>query len=402
MSISIKKLKSLPDAPGVYFFLAKNKKILYIGKATSIRSRVKSYFAKDIADVRSPLIAQMVTQAAYIDHKSTDSVLEAIILEADLIKKFRPEFNTKEKDDKSFYCVTISKEEFPIIRLVRKKDITSDQLFYGPYPESLSIKEGLKIIQKIFPFRDEKCKIGKKPCFNYQIGLCPGTCIGKIDRKTYSTTIRNIKLFFEGKKGALIKLLNKEMKQLIETEEFEEAVIKRNQIWALEHIQDVSLLKRESVVDINEHKKSVFRIESYDIAHMGGKDMVGVMTVMEDGELNKSEYRKFIIKNFSKSNDTGALNEMLTRRIKHTEWRSADLIVIDGGQAQLNTAQRLLENTSVVAVVKDENHNAREIIGDKVLVEKYKKEIIQINAETHRYAINFHKRLRNKAFIPKD
>jgi excinuclease UvrABC nuclease subunit len=298
--------------------------------------------------------------------------------------------------------VTISKEDFPVIKLTRKKDVNPNQLSYGPYPESSSIKEGLKIIQKIFPFRDEKCKIGKKPCFNYQIGLCPGTCIGKIDKKACSTTIRNIKLFFEGKKGALIKLLEKEMKQLIVIEEFENAAIKRNQIWALEHIRDVSLLKNNVNIDKDIQNKNIFRIESYDIAHMGGKDMVGVMTVMENGELNKSEYRKFIIKNFSKSNDTGALNEMLIRRIKHTEWRSANLVVIDGGQAQLNTAQRLLENTSVVSVVKDDNHEAKGILGDKILVEKYRTEIIQINAETHRYAINFHKRLRNKAFIPKD
>jgi excinuclease ABC subunit C len=153
MSIKPEKVKKLPDSPGVYFFLGKNKRVLYIGKATSLRSRVRSYLAKDIETVRSPLIAQMVDQAISIDYKSTDSVLEALILEADLIRKFKPEFNTKEKDDKSFNCVVITNEDFPIITLVRKKDIDFDRqetdgrklkYIFGPYPESISIKEGIK------------------------------------------------------------------------------------------------------------------------------------------------------------------------------------------------------------------------------------------------------------------
>lgn len=410
MSIALTQLKKLPDTPGVYFFLGRNKKILYIGKATSLRSRVRSYFVEDIATVRSPLIAQMVQEATHIDHRTTDSVLEALILEADLIKKFRPEFNTKEKDDKSFYCVTITNEDFPIIGLNRKKDInfetmkvsgTSLKAVYGPYPEGMSIKEGLKIIRKIFPYRDEKCKITSVPkaCFNYQIGLCPGTCVHAITKQQYVLTIRNIELFFKGKKKALLALLTKEMTKLVKEEAFEAAATKRNQIWALEHIRDVSLLKKESLTGSSDERP--FRIEAYDIAHMSGKDMVGVMVVMENDEFKKNEYRKFIIKNFDASNDTGALREMIVRRNTHTEWQTADLVVIDGGQAQINVATELFDSRVVVSVIKDDKHRAREIVGGKSLVDKYRQNIISINTEAHRYAIAFHKKRRNKSFLPR-
>jgi excinuclease UvrABC nuclease subunit len=424
MSINISKIKKLPDTPGVYFFLGKNKKILYIGKATSLRSRVKSYLVKDISTVRSPLIAQMMDTASSIDFKSTDSVLEALILEADLIRKFKPEFNTREKDDKSFCCVVITKEDFPVVKLARKKDIDfekceldtlqgSEKLkaIYGPYPESVSIKEGLKIIRKIFPYRDEKCHIlpRSKPCFNYQISLCPGTCVGKISKHDYAYTIRNIELFFKGKKSKLISILNKEMREVIKEERFEDAAKKRNQIYALEHIRDVSLIKQETtqskeiILQSGNNILPAFRMEAYDIAHMGGKNMVGVMVVMEDGEFVKNEYRKFIIRGFDSSNDTGALQETLSRRMNHANWRYPSIIIVDGGSAQLNAAQKTIPHTDIqiVSVVKDDKHKARDIFGNSEYTKRYEREIIQLNAEAHRYAIAFHKQRRNKDFLPK-
>lgn len=400
MSIKLTKIKKLPDAPGVYFFLGKNRKILYIGKATSLKDRVRSYFAKDIEIVRSPLIAQMIESAVSIDFKQTDSVLEALILEADLIKKFKPEFNTKEKDDKSFYCVAITNEDFPIIKLVRKKDVKDADFKYvfGPYPESNSIKEALKIIRKIFPYRDEKC-LGvdaKRPCFNYTIGLCPGVCAGVINKKEYSKIIRNISLFFQGKKKKLLQALNKEMLAFAKLEKFEEAQKIRNQIYALEHIRDISLIKNNSL-----ENDSGFRIESYDIAHTMGSDMVGAMVVMVGGELDKNEYRIFNIKSQDRSNDIGALKEVLERRLSHTEWRLPDLVVMDGGIAQLNIAESFFntKNIPVVAVTKDERHKAKSIIGESKIVEKYKREILTVNAETHRFAITRHRQKRGKSFI---
>ena len=342
----------------------------------------------------------MIDTAVSIDFKQTDSVLEALILEADLIKKFKPEFNTKEKDDKSFYCVAITNEDYPVIKLVRKKDVKEGDFKYvfGPYPESNSIKEALKIIRKIFPYRDEKCSgiEAKRPCFNYTIGLCPGVCAGVINKKEYSKIIRNISLFFQGKKKKLLQALNKEMLALAKLEKFEEAQKIRNQIYALEHICDISLIKNNSL-----ENDSGFRIESYDIAHTMGSYMVGAMVVMVGGELDKNEYRIFNIKSQDRSNDIGALKEVLERRLSHTEWRLPDLVVMDGGVAQQNTAEQFFntKNIPVVAVTKDDRHKAKTIIGDPKIVDKYKAEILSINAETHRFVITRHRQKRGKSFI---
>ncbi len=191
------------------------------------------------------------------------------------------------------------------------------------------------------------------------------------------------------------------MKEAVKSEDFEIAAKKRNQIFALEHIRDISLIKRKSI----QSDETAFRIEAYDIAHMSGKNMIGVMVVMEEGEFNKYEYRKFIIRGFDSSNDTGALQEVLTRRLNHGEWRPANIIVIDGGQAQLNAASDIVSveknKAHLVSVVKDDKHRARDILGDITIAAKYKSDIIKLNAEAHRYAIAFHKKKRGESFLPR-
>jgi excinuclease ABC subunit C len=422
-----KDVKKLPDTPGVYFFLDKAKKPIYIGKATSLRDRVRSYFSNDLLQTRGPLLVKMLEAAKSIDFKKTDSVLEALLLEADLIKKFRPDFNTKEKDDKSFLCILITKEDFPQILTIRKKDLSNGTgvgSVYGPYTNGQQLKEALKIIRKIFPYRDEKCKLNsKRACFNYSIGLCPGTCIGAIDKHCYAIRIRRIKLFLSGNIKALTKDLERDMKALAKEHKFEAAKILRDKIYALTHIQDISLIKTESRSDFSmvwpkpassageeirgprkiTSGEVVSRIESYDIAHMGGDNMVGVMVAVVDGVADKSSYRKFKIKGFKTSNDPGALKEVLERRLNHPEWPSPDLIVVDGGIAQLNTMNEVLKARSlaipVVSVVKDERHKAKGMLGNSEQGAKYKKEILLSNGEAHRFAISYHKKLRRKNFL---
>src|SRR3990167_4945798 len=385
----------LPDTPGVYFF-QKGKEILYIGKATSLKDRVKSYFARDILLTRGPLIEKMLGEANRVQFVETDSVLEALMLEAYEIKKNQPFYNSKEKDDKSYNFVTITKGEFP------KVNVTRGSGTYGPFPHGAELKEALKIIRKIFPYSDSctpcvaLAKRGRscKPCFNAQIGLCPGPCAGWISKKDYRKIISHIKLFFEAKKPKLIKSLEKEMKTLAKLHKFEEANKVKKQIFALDHIQDVALIKNDFESEAN------FRIEAYDIAHLSGKDVVGVMTVVSDGELDKSQYRKFKIR-INKNDDTGNLREMLTRRFNHSEWKFPDLIVVDGGRGQINAAKEVLKLRSlevpVVSVVKDERHKAREILGS-VKSRACDKSILLANAEAHRFAINYHRKLRGKGF----
>ena len=400
----IKKIISkLPDTPGVYQF-KRGSKILYIGKATSLRDRVKSYFNKDIVETRSLLISKMLTQFDDIYFIKTDSVLEALVLEVHLIKKYQPEANIKEKDNKSFNFVVITKEDFPRVLVVRGRELlnshfSKSKLYdisysFGPFPNGSQLKEAMKIIRKMFPFRDKCIPNSGKPCFNRQIGLCPGVCTGEITKEEYQEQIKNIILFFEGNKKRLMKNLEKQMKGFADNQEFEKANHTKRTLFTLNHIQDVSLIKEDS----KNTTQDSFRIESYDIAHMSGKNVVGVMTVEED-EAKRSEYRKFKIKDNPGVNDIKALSEILSRRLAHIEWRIPNLIVVDGGTAQKRAMEKVLKtnlaNIPVVSVVKDERHRPKQILGDKKWL-KYEKEILLANFEAHRYAITFHKQLRNK------
>ncbi|MHB1330941.1 MAG: UvrB/UvrC motif-containing protein [Minisyncoccota bacterium] len=399
------KSTALPDSPGVYRFLGPKKEVLYVGKATSLKDRVKSYFAPDLIATRGPLLVKMVIEARAIDFTTTDSVLEALMLEAHEIKKFNPPYNSKDKDNKSFNTVVITDEDFPKILVVRARNLAHWSIlskdikiksFYGPFPHGGELKEALKIIRKILPFRDEKCKLGGKPCFNAQIGLCPGPCAGWISKTDYRKQIKRVELIFQGKKTELVKGLEKEMKALAKEREFEKAEKVKRTIFALEHIQDMALIKR----DIERTKKEgVVRIEAYDVAHMSGKDAVGVMVVVEDGELVKSQYRKFKIK-VDKNDDTNNLREILTRRFNHSEWDFPQVIVVDGGIAQINAAKKVVrdQDVKVMSVIKDEKHKARGILGDEDVKKDWEKSILLANVEAHRFAIGYHRRLRGKGF----
>lgn len=404
---------NLPDAPGVYFFIGPKKEVLYVGKATSLADRVKSYFSKDLISTRGPLIVKMIEEAERVDFIQTDSVLEALLMEAHQIKKITPRYNTRDKDNKSFNMVVVTDEDFPTILVVRSRNFAHWNVLktnlkikasYGPFPHGGELREALKIIRRIFPYRDEKCAgpKAKRPCFNFQIGLCPGVCAGSVDKKDYRKIVKRIQLFFEGKKSELIKDIEKEMKALAKDQKFEEAEKLKRTLYALEHIQDVALIKRdlERVEGDN-----VFRIEAYDIAHISGKDTVGVMVVVEDGELSKSQYRKFRIRGLRGKvdiNDPGNLKEVLVRRLAHLEWTLPNLIVVDGGVAQINAAKEVLKdsgfNIDVAAVVKDERHKAKDVISSRGDLENHGKSILLANAEAHRFAIGYHRKLRSKGF----
>ncbi len=400
----LKKLK-MPEKPGVYFFL-KGKSIIYIGKATSLRSRVRSYFASDLIATRGPVILDMTVQANALKWQETDSVLEALILEAELIKKHQPKYNTKEKDNKSFNYVCITKEELPKVLVIRgrnvQKEISSKkyQATYGPFPNGLQLREAMKIIRRIFPYIDTQSAKRDNFEFYRQLGLTPD--VGNKEIKVaYKKNITNLKLFFQGKKKKIIVNLKKDMMTLAKKREFEKAGEIKIKIFALEHINDVALIKEDNLY--TSHIPASFRIEAYDIAHMSGKNMVGVMTVIEDGEVAKQEYKKFIIKTQTGSNDTGALEEVLSRRLRHIEWGLPSLIVVDGSTAQVNVTKRVLDryqySIPTVAVVKDDKHKAKAIMGDEALIKIHKKSILLANSEAHRFGIAFHKKKRGQNFL---
>lgn len=396
-----KKMNRIPEEPGVYFFLGKNKKVLYIGKATSLRDRTRSYFAPDLIDTRGPLLVDMLGKALSIDWRQTDSVLEALLLEASLIRAYKPKYNTDLKDDKSFNYVVITKEAFPRVVVVRGKNLATEyppnarRYSFGPFPHGLQLREAMKLIRKIFPYRDT-CRPGQgRPCFNAQIGLCPGVCSGEISAKEYNRSIRHIALLFEGKKKQLISALEKDMRKAAKDEAFEEAKELHRQMYALQHVQDISLIKEEyRSATLLQDRSS--RIEAYDVAHLRGSAAVGVMVVVEEGLAHKAEYRKFKIKAAKPGDDTGALREILSRRLGHDEWPLPRLIAVDGSTAQINAAQSVLAEYGmaipVVGVVKDEKHRPRGITGDRELIKDRERDILLANAEAHRFAIGYHRK----------
>ena len=397
-SQALRKFK-LPDTPGVYFF-KRGLKTLYVGKAGSLRDRVRSYFSADVIETRGPRIVDMVAKADRISFQKTDSVLEALLLEAELIKKLEPPYNTEGKDDKSFNYIVITNENFPRVLVVRQKDLNSKlearshklKTIFGPFPHGSLLKEALRIIRKIFPFRDNKCQPNQgKPCFNRQIGLCPGVCTGEITKEQYVKTIHRIKLFFGGKKTQILKNLELEMETVARIRNFERAGGIKKTLFALKHIQDISLIKTLNL------KLTTFnyRIEAYDIAHISGKDAVGAMVVIEDGLPKKADYRKFKIRGGFGNNDSASLKELIDRRLKHDEWLMPGLFVADGGLAQKKVLEEALKTKSlsipVVAVTKNKRHRPEAILGDQALVKRYRRAILLANAEAHRFALNFHR-----------
>lgn len=405
----------LPETPGVYIFRGARKNILYIGKATILKDRVTSYLSKNLLETRGPLLVKMLEEARSIAHRATDSVVEALVLEAHLIKKHKPPYNTRDKDDKSWLYVIITNEAFPRVLVERGRTLPETygegevRYEFGPFSSGASLRNALKIIRKIFPYRD-KCvplddaadKSRARPCFHAELGLCPGVCAGWVTRKEYARTIQNIRLFFEGKKKSLMRSLETEMKRHARREEFEKAEQIKRTLFSLRHISDTALLSARDGLGGGIEEKTAFRIEAYDISHFSGADTVGVMIALEDGHPKKSDYRRFTIRTKGQD-DLRALEEVLLRRKAHDEWKMPDIVVTDGGVTQLRVADSVFGTESVVvSVVKDERHRPKKIIGkDKVAIKKHKTAILLANAEAHRFAIAFQKMRRSKSFLGK-
>jgi excinuclease ABC subunit C len=407
----LKKLE-LPDVPGVYLF-KQGRKVLYVGKATSLRDRVRSYFDDDLIATRGPRIVDMVTRAQRVDYEPAPTVLEALVREAALIRKYSPPANVEGKDDKTFLYACITSEEIPRVLAIRGSTIDFKdkrvegmklKAIYGPFPSGQQLREGLRLIRRIFPFYDTPKPVGDKNKhqiaheeFYKQVGQYPRA----IDRRGYLRNIRNVSLFLSGKTKELRRDLERQMKTAANEERFEEAGQARRQLFALDHIQDVSLIKDENLEEARSASSGA-RIEAYDTAHLSGSNAIGVMVVVQGGRPVKSEYRTFRIRGFKKNDDIGSLKEVLSRRLNHPEWEYPRAIVIDGGKPQKRAAEEVLKSAGVAipvaAVVKDERHRPREVIGaSRAGISEA--DAVLANAEAHRFSLNRHRRARSRAIL---
>lgn len=417
----------LPDCPGVYLFTqgrGRAKKILYIGKATSLRDRVRSYFDDDLIATRGPRVVDMVTASDGLTYETTPTVLEALVREAALIREHTPSANSMGKDDKSFLYAVITDEEIPRVLAIRGKDINFEAMewdgqkikaIHGPFPSGYQLREALKIIRRIFPFFDTERPVGTKSKhmqanveFNQQIGRYPRD----MDRKDYLRSIRNVSWFLAGNVKKLRLTLTKEMKQAAKEHRFEDAGEIRGQLYALDHVQDVSLIKEDWSKDTEAP-----RIEAYDTAHISGSNAIGVMTVVENGVAVKKEYRTFRIRGTMQqkkageqkdravnrmNDDIASLKEILSRRLGHPEWEYPRAFVVDGGKTHKKAAEAVLSEAGVgipvVAVVKDEKHRPREVIG-ALRAGISEADAVLANSEAHRFSLAKHRAARTKGLL---
>lgn len=431
----LEKIKRLPDNPGIYLFYNIKKELIYVGKATSLKNRVGSYFKRSFDSARGVSlrmtsgtrpIEQMIHEVVDIKTIQTDSVLEAIILEANTIKKYQPKYNVDLKDDKSWNYIVITKDIYPRVETVRQHEIESQKsikskvykdckYFFGPYP-GLKTVEMIKLLRKLFyistchpPLPNPPLIKGRetKPCFYYQLGQCLGVCTGEISSVEYKKkVIQPLIKFLRGNKKSLIKDLEKKMREVSKQENFEEASRLRDQIKSLNRIQDVALLNSSFIKDktIDHRLSAIDRVEGYDISNLGSTGMVGSMVVFENGEVNKNEYRKFKIKKVTGQSDVDCLAEVLERRLKHAEWKLSQVILVDGGLPQVNRAVETLRinkfKIPVVGIAKGRERKKNDfIVGFKnkefiKWVSENKELLIKVRDEAHRFAIQYQRSLR--------
>ena len=392
-------IKNLKDVPGIYLFY-KDKELIYVGKATSLKNRVRSYFSGPKTQRPIELLIKEINNIETIE---TDSVIEAAILEAKYIKKYKPKYNVTGKDDKSWIYIYLTKEDFPKLKTVREhelKDFNKKKVkkIFGPYP-NIKTSEMLRILHSLFLI--SKCEPNqKRPCFDYQIKKCLGVCKGEITKEQYDKRVtKPLIQFLNGNKKAVIKNLEKQMKNFSKGEKFEEANRIKFQIKRLQKIQDASLINKSFVEDSFKEKIKIERIEGYDISNLGKDYKVGSMVVFNlDGPVKK-EYRKFKIKTIEKQSDIDCLREIFERRLGHNEWSTPQIILVDGGKPQANLAQKMFKNIFVLGIAKGKDRKKDEFIygsqdRDMInFIEKNKNLFINIRNEAHRFAISYQRKL---------
>lgn len=403
-----KKL-NIKKGPGCYQFLDKSSNILYIGKAANLKGRVLSYFSKSTG--HSPAKYSMLKKVDKIKVIETDSEIEALLLEANLIKKHQPPYNVVMRDDKRYQYIKITDDELP--RVITTRNIDKAGRYFGPFTSGTAVRETIKAIRKIFPYGGfitlPAGKVSEKRIKRY-----PELYERAEDKKEYKKIINQITTFLEGGSKKIVRSLEKQIKK--EKDEKKAASLKYqllNMKNVLAHANVLSIYDKYAA-DVIELAKILNlpmvpkRIEGYDISNIFGKYSVGSMVVFKNGESDKNEYRKFKIKTVLGANDTAMLKEILARRFKN-DWAHPDLIIIDGGKAQLNASLAVLKKIKldipIISISKGEGLRSAKA-RDKIFFPGEKKPlelplaspalhiIKRVRDEAHRFAISYHRQKR--------
>jgi excinuclease ABC subunit C len=422
-------LKELPSTNGIYIF-SKKGKFLYVGKSVNIKARVMSHIESAKVDAKE---AAIVSNSDQVYYYATDSEFNALLLESRLIRTHKPRYNVRWMDDKSYLYIKVTiKEAYPTLLLCRREDDKRSR-YFGPFPSYRSAQELLRSIRKVVPFCTQN-KIGKQPCFYSKIGQC-NPCPSRIEQerdpvtkkqlqKEYKKNIREAIKILEGKYEALLKELNAEIKKLTKEQKYEKAIEVRDRMKRLEYLIQGRKLSRHQDEEYNvsseglEKLQSLMqkffpdfpvpqRIECYDISNISQQDITASMVVMTNGLVDKSQYRKFKIKNVTVRSDFEAIHEVLIRRSKRASWPKPDLLVVDGGKPQVRTALETLAqaryDVPVIGIAKNPD---RLVIGlpDMTTIRPPLNNtgfnlIRALRDESHRFAKKYHVLIRNKKML---
>ena len=402
-------LSRLPTTVGVYAF-KKGAKFFYVGKAANIKERVKQH--KDLLGL-----------AKEIGYIKTNSEIEALILEAKLIKKIQPKYNVLWRDDKNYFYVAITKESFPRVFITHQLKIKNCKLkidFIGPFIEGTSLKRALTYLRRTFPYYTSKSH-PKGSCLWCHLKLCPGPDPVKPE---YQKNIKSLIFVLKGNSRKVLNDLKRRMKKSSLLREYEKAAKIRDKITSLERVISHARVFEPQIEPAGVDPQQIpGRAEAYDVSNIQGEEAAGSMVTFINGRPAKSFYRKFKIKIAGKPNDIAMIKEILSRRLRHTEWPYPDLILIDGGKAQLNAALRAINlatinlakpsyrlglakfgNIRIMAIAKKKNELFIEGRKKPVLLKTLPREmfnlILQLRDEAHRFAISYHRKLRRKRLLP--
>lgn len=414
------KLRRLPDQPGVYIFKDEEGKVLYVGKASSLRNRVRSYFRN--SGNRVPRIEALIRNIRDIDTMTTSSEAEALLYESNLIKEYQPKYNVELRDSKTYPLIKITMaEDFPRVMTARGRK-SDGSIYFGPYTDAALLREAVKAIRRIFLFRacGNPSRIGaplpKKACVYHGLGLCSAPCEGRISRKEYAERIKEIVLFIEGKRASLLRHLAGKMKELSAAKKFEEAAAIRDQIEALSMSVSSRAGEAPAALGICELSKALKlkhpprRIEAFDISNIKGEGACGSMVSFMDGRPDKANYRMFRIRGVEGQDDYAMMREIVRRRytrLLREERALPDLILIDGGRGHLSSAAAEVKALGLaripmigLAKVFEHIYTLDKDLPISLPPSSRALQLVQrVRDESHRFAIRYHHILRRKALV---
>lgn len=347
------KLKTLPSSPGVYFHKSSSGEIIYVGKAAVLRNRVRQYFQDSrLRDAKTDALVAEIVDTDWIE---VESEIDALFLESEMIKRYKPRYNILLRDDKSQTYVRINmKDVYPYVSFTRQP-LDDGAEYFGPYYNGWAVKKALRYLRRAFPYSTH-ATLPNRVCLQYHLGLCPGVEEHKVTSADYKTTLRKLIMYLKGERQLLVRQLEAEMKVAAAHKEFEQAAKLRNQIYNLRELQKQIVFSDREFMDISKDQALMGlqqlltlpgvprRIEGFDISHMSGTNNVASMVVATNGVADKAEYRKFKMQ-IPGNNDFAHMNETMLRRFsgKHLDWPKPDLLLIDGGKGQLGAALAGLE-----------------------------------------------------------